>query len=216
MKLDIAFRISSTGTIPADHGYLLYAALSRQLPWLHESLDAAVHPIRGRQIGDRRMALQDFSRVTIRADVDSVGHLPPLSGSQINLAGTTLLLGVPELRQLSAETDLRSRIVAIKLSHSPTVPEDAFRKALSDQLHALDVTPGEIVVGPRRTMQVKGRQIVGYEVCLNGLSPDASLRVQAHGLGGRRRMGAGVFVPYDPSKYVARKQTQQSSEVAHG
>lgn len=216
MKLDIAFRVSSTGTIPADHGYLLYAALSRKLPWLHESLDAAVHPIRGRQIGGRRMALQDFSRVTIRADVDCVGQLLPLSGRQITLAGTTLLLGVPELRQLSGEPDLRSRIVAIKLSRSPTVPEDAFRKALLDQLQALDVTPDEIVIGPRRTMQVKGRQIVGYEVCLSGLSPEASLRVQSHGLGGRRRMGSGLFVPYDPSKYVARQRTQQSSEVAHG
>ena len=73
MKIDIAFRISSTGSIPADHGYLLYSALSRRLPWLHESLDAAVHSIRGRQIGGRRMVLQDFSRLTVRADVDAAG-----------------------------------------------------------------------------------------------------------------------------------------------
>lgn len=215
MKIDIAFRVSSTGAIPADHGYLLYSALSRRLPWLHESLDAAVHPIRGRQIGGRRMALQEFSRLTVRADVDAVGQLLPLSGSQIDLAGTNLLLGVPELRQFSAASDLRSRIVAIKLSHSPTVPQDTFRKALDDQLQALGVTPGEIVVGQRRTMQIKGRQIVGYEVCLTGLSPDASLTVQTHGLGGRHRMGAGVFTPYDSSRYAPRQRVQ-NSEVAHG
>lgn len=204
MKIDIALRVSATGTIPVDHGYLLYAALSRRLPYLHESLDAGIHPIRGRQVGGRQMALQDFSRVTLRVDVDSLRHFIPLSGTQINLGGTALLLGVPELQQLTPTAELRSRLVVIKLSHSPQVPEDAFRQSLLKQLEALEVSPAEVLVGQRCTMQIKGRQIIGYEVCLNGLSSEDSIRVQEHGLGGRHRMCAGLFTAYEP----ARRQTR--------
>jgi CRISPR-associated protein Cas6 len=204
MKIDIAFRVSATGTIPVDHGYLLYAALSRRLPYLHESLELGIHSIRGRQVGNRQSKLQDFSRVTLRADVDSLRHLIPLSGSQISLAGTTLLLGVPELKQLEPVGELRSRLVVIKLSHSPKVPEDAFRLSLLRQLEALEVTAPEVVIGQRCTMQIKGREIVGYEVCLNALSPEDSVKIQEHGLGGRHRMGAGLFTAYEP----ARRQTR--------
>ena len=215
MKIDIAFRVSSTGTIPADHGYLLYAALSRKLPYLHESLDVGVHPIRGRQLGDRRMALQDFSRVTVHADVEAIRHFIPLSGSSINLAGTSLLLGVPELRQLEPAPDLRCRLVVIKLSHSPTVPEDAFLKSLTEQLQALDVTPDEVLLGDRRTLRIKDCEVVGYEVCLAGLTAAASVRVQEQGLGGRHRMGCGMFATIDAAQWKATR-ARKSKEATHG
>lgn len=215
MKIEIAMRISASGTIPADHGYLLYAALSRKLPYLHESLEIGVHPIRGRQVGNRRLALQDFSRVTVRADVDDIRHLISLSGSQINVAGTSLLLGVPELQQLTPVADLRSRLVVIKLSRSPDVPQEVFLESLNDQLRAIDVTADEVVIGERRTLRIKDREVVGYEVCLNGLSSEASLRVQEHGLGGRHRMGAGLFVPYDAASWNVRRRSQ-SQEVCRG
>lgn len=215
MKVDIAMRVSANGTIHADHGYLLYAALSRKLPFLHESLKIGVHPIRGHLVGKRRLALQDFSRVTVRADVDDIRHLIPLSGSQINVAGTSLLLGVPELQQLTPITDLRSRLVVIKLSRSPDVPREVFLDSLCDQLRAIDVAAGEVLIGDRRTLRIKDREVVGYEVCLNGLSSEASLQVQEHGLGGRHRMGAGLFVPCDAARWKARRQSQ-STEVNRG
>ena len=225
MKLDISFRLAAAvGTIPADHGYLLYAALSRKLPYLHESLSIAVHPIRGRLAGERRMALCDFSRVVVRADVEEIRHLMPLSGARIDVGGTTLNLGVPELQTLNPITELRSRIVVIKLpanvvqvepgAKRDPVPVAAFEHSVRKQLATLDATPSEIVIGDRRTMSVKGQTIVGYEVCLSGLSPEASVRLQEQGLGGRHLMGAGVFAACDVAQWKSRRATR--SEVAHG
>ena len=153
--------------------------------------------------------------MTVRADVDDIRHLIALSGSQINVAGTALLLGVPELQQLIPVADLRSRLVVIKLSRCPKVTAEAFIESLNDQLQAIDVVADEVLIGDRRTLRIKDREVVGYEVCLNGLASEVSLRIQEHGLGGRHRMGAGLFVPYDAASWNARRLTQ-SKEMSHG
>ena len=43
--VDLSFQIVATQPIPADHGYHLYAALSKTLPVLHQHNGIAVHPI---------------------------------------------------------------------------------------------------------------------------------------------------------------------------
>ncbi len=58
----------STRPIPCDHGYHLYAAVSRVLPSLHQpgspspslhpTSGIAIHPIRGQQIGGRKLAVE--------------------------------------------------------------------------------------------------------------------------------------------------------------
>jgi CRISPR-associated protein Cas6 len=47
----------------------------------------------------------------------------------------------------------------------------------------------------RRVLDVKGRKIVGYAMQVAGLTAEESIRLQEEGLGGRRRMGCGLFMP---------------------
>jgi CRISPR-associated protein Cas6 len=54
--------------------------------------------------------------------------------------------------------------------------------------------------GKRRTLRIKDKEVVGYEVKLEGLTVAESLNIQEQGLGGRRHMGCGVFVPMDRCK----------------
>jgi len=50
-SVDLAFR--TTGArIPVDHGYALYSAISRILPWIHADRTIGIHPLRGRYIGE--------------------------------------------------------------------------------------------------------------------------------------------------------------------
>jgi CRISPR-associated endonuclease/helicase Cas3 len=62
------------------------------------------------------------------------------------------------------------------------------------QLVALSVE-GRLEVGRRRVVQVAGKKVVGFGVTLHDMSEEGSLRVQYAGLGGKQRMGCGVFVP---------------------
>ena len=78
-KVDLAFSLMSQQAIPADHGYVLYGALSRNMPSLHTSNGIGVHPVRGQQIGDRRLSLTSHSRLVLRIDTDDISQILPLA-----------------------------------------------------------------------------------------------------------------------------------------
>ena len=85
--VDLSFVLVVVGEIPADHGYHLDAAVSRLLPAMHEPNGIGIHPIRGRLVGERRMQICDFSRLTIRVAPERIAALLPLAGKQISIAG---------------------------------------------------------------------------------------------------------------------------------
>jgi CRISPR-associated protein Cas6 len=53
----------------------------------------------------------------------------------------------------------------------------------------------QLTLGKRRTLRIRNKEVVGYEVVLGKLAAEESLLVQSAGLGGRRRFGCGIFVP---------------------
>ncbi len=85
--VDLSFAVSTVEAIPADHGYLLYSAVSHVLPAAHEPNSIALHPIRGRALGDRTMQLCEWSRLTIRTPADRIASWLPLSGKRLKLGG---------------------------------------------------------------------------------------------------------------------------------
>jgi CRISPR-associated protein Cas6 len=52
-----------------------------------------------------------------------------------------------------------------------------------------------LTLGKRRTLRIREKEVVGHEVVIEGLTSEESLSVQERGLGGRRHMGCGIFVP---------------------
>jgi CRISPR-associated protein Cas6 len=201
VTIDLAFAVVGSAPLPVDHGYHLYAAISRALPAVHEPNGIGIHPIRGRQIGDRQMQLCDWSKLTIRIATERIAELLPLAGKQLNIAGRPLRIGVPQVYSLTPATALRSRLVTIKISagdDQPAGPPDsaAFLAAARRQLGALSISAeAQLTIGKRRTLRIKDKEVVGYELLVEALSPVDSLLLQSHGLGGRRHMGCGILVP---------------------
>ena len=94
--VDLSFTLTSTGTIPSDHGYRLYSVLSRLLPEIHSLNGIGIHPIRGRQAGDRSISILPTSRLVIRTSADHIPGLIQRSGKRLDLAGCNLRVGVPQ------------------------------------------------------------------------------------------------------------------------
>ncbi len=188
--IDLAFRLMGT-TIPVDHGYVLYSALARLVPALHDAAEVGVHPIRGRYQGDGALALAAFSRLTLRLPDHGIPTFLPLAGKALDLEGHRLRVGVPEVRALRAAATLYARLVTIKGFLEPA----PFLEAARRQLHDMGVV-ADLQVGVRRTVRVKDKPAVGFDVIAAGLSPEASVRLQEEGIGGRRRLGCGIFLPW--------------------
>ena len=191
--VDLAFRLMGS-TVPVDHGYALYAALSRVLPDIHKITSVGVHPIRGIYSGKGNLQLSDRSRLALRLPDEDIRLYLKLAGKVFEVDGHQLSLGVPEVRALSPVAQLRARLVTIK----GFLEEDEFLDAVRRQLMDLKVA-GKPMLGQRRTFRVREKQVVGFGVTAEGLTPEASVRLQENGLGGRRKMGCGVFVPYEES-----------------
>lgn len=187
--IDLAFRLTGT-TVPVDHGYALYAVLSHLVPEIHDAKEIGVQPIRGVYGGDGTLHLAAFSRLILRLPDDQIRFYLKLAGKKLEIEGYSLRVGVPEVRTLRPAARLRARLVTIK----GFMEESPFLEAAKRQLQSLSVT-GEVLLGERRTFRIKEKQVVGFEVAVTGLTAEESLTLQEHGLGGRRRMGCGVFVP---------------------
>ena len=205
--VDLSFLLRGT-SIPADHGYALYSAISRHLPWLHGDRSVGVHPVQGRLIGQRQLALNELSRLVLRLPASKIPEAICLAGKRLDLEGALLMVGVPTVQSLLPHSSLRSRLVIIKGFTEPT----PFLEAVLRQLDQLGVNSSvalvphrrglsvEAQIGSRetvvrRTLRIRDKEVVGFAVQAVGLGPQDSLALQATGLGGRRRFGCGIFLP---------------------
>ena len=207
--LDILFRVTGA-EIPADHGYVLFSATSRILEteedrWMHGNAHIGLHTIRGARFGNGRRLLGPNARLGLRLPSNLLPRSLKLAGKSLDLDGCKLRVGVSKTRALVPAPALHCRIVTTRNGNDPA----RFDAEIARQSAALGIC-GKVFRAPesagrgdgrdpsRRIVRVKGKRIVGYAVLATELTAEESILLQERGLGGRRRMGCGVFVPFRP------------------
>src|SRR4051794_2009750 len=75
--------------LPTDHGYELYAALSRLVPALHRpDFPCLIGPVAGESVGRGMLSLsRGRSRLRFRLPADAIPELLPLAGRAVEVAG---------------------------------------------------------------------------------------------------------------------------------
>lgn len=193
----IELHFSFTGaTLPSDHGYALYGAISRLLPEAHEADWLAIETIPGAARGDGITQLDQQAALKIRLPQDRIPLLLKLAGKRLDVSGHQLRLGAPQIYLLQPAPALYARIVTIKGFTEP----EAFLAAVCRKLDEQGIT-GEPSIGPRRVVRVGNHTIVGFSLAIHDLTDEGSLTLQERGLGGRRRMGCGIFFPVTHSPF---------------
>lgn len=183
--------------LPADHGYLLYSAISQIKPELHETDWLGIEMISGMPFGKGLISLPNrTAKLRLRIPADKFGEVLSLAGKRLEIDGYSIRLGIPTAKPLLPASSLYARIVTIRKFME--VPE--FLEAASRQLEELGVKavlqlPDEERSRFRRILTIKDKKIVGFSLIAKGLSDEDSLKLQSHGIGGRRAMGCGIFNP---------------------
>jgi CRISPR-associated protein Cas6 len=145
----------------------------------------------------------------LRLPVMDIGLAIPLAGQTLEIAGSPISLGFPTSYPLRPAPSLISSLVTIRGFQEPS----SFLEAVQRQLDAAGIRgraglpirrsaqaaegrsraePESII---RRTIRIRGKEIVGFPVRIDELTADESLTLQEIGVGGRRRLGCGLFVP---------------------
>jgi len=205
--IDLSFVLVGT-TFPLDHGYCLFSAICRVVPGMHGDRSIGVHPIRGRQIAPGVLTLDERSRLKLRLPSDEIAPYIALAGQAFELESHRLQVGIPRVEALVPAANLASRLVTFRHALAPSDLEEDVRRELarleiSGTPHFVPSSRPAFAGQPlRRVLKVREKRVVGYALRVTGLTAEECIRLQEVGLGGRRRMGCGVFVPMGTTKFV--------------
>ena len=187
--VDVLFELSGT-LVPADCAAALALAVTAELPWFGAESRAGIHPLRGAPSTHGTLVLARRARLMVRVPAARASATLALSGRGLDLGGEPVTVGAGHLRALAPSATLFAQRVA-----SDSRDERAFHDDVVRWLAELGVRC-EFISGRARSVGAGGREVAGYSLALHGLGPADSLRVQAEGLGGERRLGFGIFVPH--------------------
>ncbi len=191
-------------TLPSDHGYGLYGAISRIIPDAHGSDWLAIETLPGLARGDGITQLDQQAKLKIRLPQERVPLMLKLAGKRLEIDGHAIRLGAPQIFLLKPSSALYARIVTIK---GYTEPEQ-FLDAVCRKLDEIGVK-GEPVVSERRVVKVGNHTIVGFGVKVYELSDGGSIILQERGMGGRRHVGCGIFFPINQTSFKKVGQNEK-------
>lgn len=177
--------------IPADHNYRLYSALIGKIPQLKE-IDWQLGTITGIPDHASWVKLGRLSTLLIRCEFLHCEMFASLDNDILRVGQTLIELGQSEGNSLRPCENLTARIVTVKARSIVRTDLFSFGISIGKQLHALGVETIP-TIGERKTICIKDNTVVGYGLLFENLSPHESMLLQKHGLGGRRKIGAGVF-----------------------
>ena len=197
--------------LPADHGYLLYSAISRSVSSLHGIDWLAIELISGFPSGRGLISLTERdANLRLRIPADHYREVLPLAGKRLDIGGHQIRLGLPVARPLGPAPSLYARVVTIK----KFTEAEPFVDAVNRKLDSFGVQ-GRVELPldeqgryRRRIVTIHGKSVVGFSVAVHDLSDEDSLLLQSgavmhHDNGhiewrsifSRRAMGCGIFNP---------------------
>lgn len=187
IKVDLCFKISGKN-LPVDHGFALYGSISRILPSIHEAEEVGLKLVRGRYVGNGLLDISPHSELVLRIPAESIRDILPLAGKSLDVQRHRLTVGIPSTRALVPAATLFSPLVTTRNGQE----QSRFEAEIFGQMGLLGLN-GRLSIGKRRTFGIHGKQVVGYSVLVSELNAEESIVLQEQGLGGRRKMGCGVF-----------------------
>lgn len=182
--------------LPLDHGYALFQAVCRRLPWLADTPAAGIHPIQGADNGSGVLVIGRRTKLFLRLPIPRMADAAILSGATFDLGHGPITVGALKERPLTPFAYLYSHFVDLG------VPDEAaFVAEARRQLDEMGLTGG-LIPGMHRKMRTPGGDIEGFSLMLHDVTLAQSITLQERGLGGHRGLGCGLFIPHKSIKEV--------------
>lgn len=206
--LEIQFSLRGK-TLPADHGYALYSAIKnlelQELKTSDGNLDPDIllSSIAGVKDGKGIIHLTSASRFRLRCSAEKATKwYRYLQNQVLDIRGHLIRLTQPRLTLPQSSQTVKARLVTFKLdtwesNSAPSYFLESCQKALS-KLN-IKGTPfidsndqGDLALG---SLKIRQKNCLGYGVIVENLSAEDSIKLQCHGMGGRKHFGCGWFYP---------------------
>ena len=182
--------------LPADHGYRLYAAMSRIAPIIHEQTGWRMATIGGTPNGQREIILTPSSQLGIRASCEQIPLFLQLVQKLLKVEHHSLVLEPPEIHPICPARTLKARLIVIKGFQEP----EPFIGAVKYHLKKLGINDSRAYIPTnafgepdRKALRVHENNVIGFSVVVPELNALDSISLQVNGCGGKPKMGCGFF-----------------------
>jgi len=188
-------------SLPVDHAWSLAEAVTAVLPWIATEEGAGVHTIHVAasgngwvrpERGDDVLYPSRRTKLRLRVPARRVDEARQLAGKTLDVDGHALEIQDAEVRPLSALTTIFSRYIVADDAGN----EENFLVTVVDALRELDIRPKKLMCGIQNTLATPDGDIQTRSLMVAELTMEESFRLQQVGLGPRRYMGCGLFIPH--------------------
>jgi len=224
--VDLSFPIVQGLFVPIEHGHQLYGALKQAVPQLAEVQPLGIHPLRGTPMEGGLLHLRHHGRLRLRLPADRIATALPLAGKELRIGSMLIRLGAPSIEVFEPHAELYARTVIV----AKTVPKAERGADARGNRHATEpevIAAVQARCNPGATVRVIGSRTItlhgkgpgkkhlwfpGFEVVIEGLDTEHSLKIQAAGIGGRRALGCGIFVKAGVRKVAEKGATATTGQ----
>jgi CRISPR-associated protein Cas6 len=202
-------------SLPADHGYRLYGAMSRIVPMIHEQNGWRMATISGTPNDRGEIVLKPYSRLRIRTKWEQIPLFLQLVQKLLKVDNHSLVLEPPEIHPICPSRTLKARLVVIKGFQEP----ESFIGAVKYHLQKLGINDSKAYIPTndlgepdRKVLKVHQHKVVGFSVVVTELNAIDSIALQINGCGGKPKMGCGFFSPVSSlEKHLNEIETEPRS-----
>jgi CRISPR-associated protein Cas6 len=185
--IDVVFDLDGS-SVAGAYPFALWSEVVRYLPWLKDEEGAGILPLRGSASGENTL-LSRRTKLVLRVPAARAAQAGKLSGQQLQVDGSVLVVGKGRERPLQASTTLHAYMVESNLG------EIEFLADMKAKLQAMNISCN-LICDKHRTIKGAKQTLSGFGLVLHDLKPSASIEIQRIGLGGARHFGCGIFVPF--------------------
>lgn len=187
--VDLAFAVRGPA-LPADHRHALRDAVMSALTWFGHEPDVAIHPLKSARGDDGTLLLSSRARLVLRVPAERRDDTAKLGGRVLEMDDARITIGASTARALLGHGTLYAHLITGDIDD-----ETGFVTLIRNHLTARAIR-GEVICGRRQTIGAGKRMLRGFSLMVHGLTPEASLQLQARGIGDDMKLGCGVFVPH--------------------
>lgn len=201
--IDLSFPIKCK-SLPLNHAWDLSKELITHLPWLESHKTAAIHQIHVAESNNGWLRPEDDeegallypsrrTKLTLRIPIEKLDEVQSLSGEKLTFGSTTLTLGSPKKKLLTNSGIIFSRyVVDLKSSN-----ENDFLSNMADEIYKkTNFKVKKMLCGKSHTIKTPEDSLKTRHLMIADLDTESSIKLQQLGLGTKKLLGCGIFLPH--------------------
>jgi len=199
--VDLLFRLDCKH-LPLDHGYALSQAVQQEIPWISSEPQAGIHQIHVAESAHGWMRPDDpdkdllwlpkRTRLKIRLPAHRLKEIVSLIGRTLDVDGHPLTVGEFTTKKLSKLTTIFCRYIDTEGLED----EVQFLKNIAMLLNRQGINIKKMMSGKLARHKTPDETILTRKLMLSDLDVKQSIQLQEDGLGNKKLLGLGIFMPH--------------------